>query len=670
MDCDVVLNGITGAVGLRPTLAALDAGNTLALANKESLIVGGPLVVERAKPGQIVPVDSEHSALAQCLRGGSPEEVRRLVLTASGGPFRGRSVEELHDVTVDEALAHPTWDMGPVVTINSATLVNKGLEVIEAHLLFGVPIDRIEVVVHPTSVVHSMVEFVDGATLVQASPPTMLIPIALGLNWPDRVPDTAPAVDWTRPETWEFFPLDDDAFPAVALAKRAATMGGTAPAVYNAANEVCVEAFRQGRLAFTQIVPTVSSVLARHDVPLTPGTSLTVEDVLAADAWARAEAASGWRVRAGPRGDQRVSSLYYTLGVVIFFAAILISIGLHELGHMIPAKAFGGKVTQYFIGFGPTVWSRKRGETEYGVKAIPLGGYVKIVGMLPPGAEQLGKVTYDDQGNQVTKIRKSNTGLFTQLISDARAAEWELITPADEDRLFYKMPWWKKVVVMAGGPSVNIGIAFFLFWGVFATFGNPRRRGARLRRTHDLHGLRLRDPGEGEPHDLPAGRPGQPGCRGRPEARRRDHQVQPDAGDELGPASLADPRQRRRQRASRLGARRHHDVRLHQHHRRAAARPRRRPDAARGRLPRGHADHSLRHRRAALHDRADGLHRRADRGGDDPAARAGLGRGQGDRGRPGARPGEPGQHRRRQPARGGDGVAARPPDRAQGRLSD
>jgi len=289
--CDVVLNAINGAVGLRPTLAALDAGSTLALANKESLIIGGPLVVERAEPGQIVPVDSEHSALAQCLRGGSPEEVRRLVLTASGGPFRGRSVEELHDVTVEEALAHPTWDMGPVVTINSATLVNKGLEVIEAHLLFGVPIDRIEVVVHPTSVVHSMVEFVDGATLVQASPPTMLIPIALGLNWPDRVPGTAPPVDWTRPETWEFFPLDDDAFPAVALAKRAATIGGTAPAVYNAANEVCVEAFRRGRLSFTQIVPTISTVLSRHDVPSTPGASLTVDDVLAADSWARAEVA-------------------------------------------------------------------------------------------------------------------------------------------------------------------------------------------------------------------------------------------------------------------------------------------------------------------------------------------------------------------------------------------
>jgi 1-deoxy-D-xylulose-5-phosphate reductoisomerase len=290
MDCDVVLNGITGAVGLRPTLAALDAGNTLALANKESLIIGGPVVLDRAAPGQIVPVDSEHSALAQCLRGGTPAEVRRLVLTASGGPFRGRTRDQLAEVTVDEALAHPTWDMGPVVTINSATLVNKGLEVIEAHLLFGIPFDRIEVVVHPTSVVHSMVEFVDGSTLVQASPPTMLIPIALGLAWPDRVPDAAPPVDWTRQETWEFHPLDDEAFPAVSLARDAGSTGSTAPAVYNAANEACVDAFRRGRLPFVEIVPTVAAVLAAHDVPSEE--QLTVDDVLAADAWARAAAQS------------------------------------------------------------------------------------------------------------------------------------------------------------------------------------------------------------------------------------------------------------------------------------------------------------------------------------------------------------------------------------------
>jgi 1-deoxy-D-xylulose-5-phosphate reductoisomerase len=290
MECHTVLNGITGAVGLRPTVAALDAGNTLALANKESLIIGGPVVTARAKPGQLVPVDSEHSALAQCLRGGSPDEVRRLVLTASGGPFRGRPREELRDVKPEQALAHPTWDMGPVVTINSATLVNKGLEVIEAHLLFGMPFDRIEVVVHPTSVVHSMVEFHDGSTLVQASPPTMLIPIALGLAWPDRVPETAPPVDWTAAHTWEFFPLDNEAFPAVRLAREAGTLGGTAPAVYNAANEVCVAAFLSGEMRFTDIVATVASVLEAHDVP-SEEEDLTVEDVLDADAWARARAA-------------------------------------------------------------------------------------------------------------------------------------------------------------------------------------------------------------------------------------------------------------------------------------------------------------------------------------------------------------------------------------------
>ncbi len=288
IECDVVLNGITGAVGLRPTLAALDAGNTLALANKESLIIGGPLVLERAGPGQIVPVDSEHSAVAQCLRGGSPAEVRRLVLTASGGPFRGRTRAELADVTPEQALDHPNFSMGPVITINSATLVNKGLEVIEAHLLFGIPFDRIDVVVHPQQMIHSMVEFDDGSTLAQASPPSMLIPIALGMAWPGRVPDAGPGCDWTRASSWDFFPLDDDAFPAVSLARRAGETGSTAPAVYNAANEACVDAFRTGRLAFTDIVPTVAAVLADHVVPSKQ--QLSVEDVLAADGWARSAA--------------------------------------------------------------------------------------------------------------------------------------------------------------------------------------------------------------------------------------------------------------------------------------------------------------------------------------------------------------------------------------------
>jgi 1-deoxy-D-xylulose-5-phosphate reductoisomerase len=283
--CDVVLNGVTGAVGLAATLAAIDAGHVLALANKESLIMGGPLVAGRAAPGQIVPVDSEHSALAQCLRGGRAEEVRRLVVTASGGPFLHRSRDELEDVTPEQALAHPTWSMGPVITVNSATLVNKGLELIEAHLLFGIGFDAIEVVVHRQSVIHSMVEFADGSTIAQASPPDMRIPIALALAWPHRVPDAASPVDWTKAHTWTFEPLDESAFPAVALARAAGTAGGTAPATYNAANEVCVEAFLAGRLPFTRIIDTVARVVSEHD-----GSSrelVTLEDVLAADSWAR-----------------------------------------------------------------------------------------------------------------------------------------------------------------------------------------------------------------------------------------------------------------------------------------------------------------------------------------------------------------------------------------------
>lgn len=286
--CEIVLNAVVGSLGLAPTLAALRAGRTLALANKESLVAGGPLVrAAVTRPGQIVPVDSEHSALAQCLRSGAPCEVRRLILTASGGPFRGRRREELTGVTPEQALAHPTWNMGPVVTINSATMVNKALEVIEAHELFDVAYDRIEVMVHPTSVIHSMVEFVDGSTIAQASPPDMRLPIALALGWPDRVPDAAAAVDWTSAHTWEFFPLDDEAFPAVALAKAAGAAGRCRPAIYNAANEECVAAFVAGRLAFLGIVDTVERVLGEAPDFAEPG---TVEEVLAAESWARARA--------------------------------------------------------------------------------------------------------------------------------------------------------------------------------------------------------------------------------------------------------------------------------------------------------------------------------------------------------------------------------------------
>jgi len=282
-DADVVINGITGSIGLAPTLAALNTGKTLALANKESLIVGGRLVTEAAAPGQIVPVDSEHSALAQCLLGGTAAEVRKLILTASGGPFRGWSREQLQDVTPAQALAHPTWVMGKVVTTNSATMVNKGLELIEAHLLFDIPFDRIEVTVHAQSVVHSMVEFVDGSVLAQCSPPDMRLPIALGMSWPERVPNVAQACDWTKAATWTFEPLDETVFGAVRLARQVGSAGLTYPAVYNAANEQAVEAFHAGWIGFNQIVDLIQRVVDAHE----PEAELSLDGVLRAELWAR-----------------------------------------------------------------------------------------------------------------------------------------------------------------------------------------------------------------------------------------------------------------------------------------------------------------------------------------------------------------------------------------------
>ncbi len=282
---DVVLNALVGSLGLRPTLAALATGARLALANKESLVAGGPLVTAAAEPGQIVPVDSEHSALAQCLRGGTSAEVARLVLTASGGPFRGWSAAQLEDVTPEQAGAHPTWSMGPMNTLNSATMVNKGLELIETHLLFGVPYDRIDVTVHPQSIVHSMVTFIDGSTLAQASPPDMKLPIALALGWPDRIAGAA-ACDFGTASTWEFEPLDDAVFPAVTLARAAGSTGGCLPAVFNAANEEAATAFLAGSIGFPHIVRTVATVLEEADeYRRSPA---DVAEVLAAEGWARA----------------------------------------------------------------------------------------------------------------------------------------------------------------------------------------------------------------------------------------------------------------------------------------------------------------------------------------------------------------------------------------------
>ncbi|WP_330249293.1 1-deoxy-D-xylulose-5-phosphate reductoisomerase [Nocardia sp. NBC_00565] len=284
-EADVVLNALVGSLGLEPTLATLQSGTRLALANKESLVAGGSLVTRAAAPGQIVPVDSEHSALAQCLRGGRADEVDRLVLTASGGPFRGWTTEMLESVNPAEAKEHPTWSMGLMNTLNSASLMNKGLELIETHLLFGVPYDRIDVTVHPQSIVHSMVTFTDGSTLAQASPPDMKLPIALALGWPDRVPGAAAACDFSTASTWEFEPVDTAVFPAIDLARQAGTAGGSVTAVYNAANEIAVQAFLDGVIRFPDIVRTVArAVEAAGQWHAEPE---TLQDVLAADTWAR-----------------------------------------------------------------------------------------------------------------------------------------------------------------------------------------------------------------------------------------------------------------------------------------------------------------------------------------------------------------------------------------------
>ncbi|SHJ35622.1 1-deoxy-D-xylulose 5-phosphate reductoisomerase [Tessaracoccus bendigoensis DSM 12906] len=291
LDCDVVVNAITGAAGLLPTLATLKKGTTLALANKESLVIGGRLVTGAAAPGQIVAVDSEHSAFAQALRAGKADEVRRLILTASGGPFRGRTRAELADVTPDDAMAHPTWAMGRVITINSSTLVNKGLELLEAALLYDVDLDDITVTVHPQSIVHSMVEFQDGSTIAQASPPDMRLPIGIALTWPDRLADAALPCDWSAPTAWTFAPVDNATFPAIELARLAGKAGGTAPAVFNAANEAAVDAFCEGRIGFLDITAIISRCLEEHlAAGHVPDRDLSVEAVLAADRWGRGRA--------------------------------------------------------------------------------------------------------------------------------------------------------------------------------------------------------------------------------------------------------------------------------------------------------------------------------------------------------------------------------------------
>ncbi|MEY3164187.1 MAG: hypothetical protein RI887_1011 [Actinomycetota bacterium] len=286
LPCDIVLNGITGSIGLGPTLSALGVGNKVALANKESLVAGGDLVMKFGAE-KIIPVDSEHSAIFQALLAGKVSDVKKLILTASGGPFRNRA--DLSDVTVVDALNHPTWSMGEVVTINSATLLNKGLEIIEAHYLFGVDYENIEAVIHPQSVVHSLVEYVDGSTIAQASPPNMKGPIAYALSYPERINKATPAIDWSKSHTWEFSPIDNEKYPAIELAKRCGQVGAGLPAVYNAANEVAVAAFLAGQIKFTAIIDTVESVVQSFGSNTTT-TIRDISDVSAIEQSARSKA--------------------------------------------------------------------------------------------------------------------------------------------------------------------------------------------------------------------------------------------------------------------------------------------------------------------------------------------------------------------------------------------
>ena len=266
--CEVVLNGITGSIGLGPTLAALEVGNRLALANKESLVAAGELVMSKASENQLIPVDSEHSAIWQSAMAGKKSEIAKLILTASGGPFRNR--RDLSEVTIAEALAHPTWAMGQVVTINSATLMNKSLEIIEAHYLFDMPYRQIEAVIHPQSIVHSMVEYVDGSTLAQLSPPNMKGPIAYAINWPVRLPGAAKTMDWSKQHTLEFEPIDNERFPVIELARRCGELGGGLPAIFNAANEVAVAAFLAGQISFNSIIESVDLTVQKLGSAVNP----------------------------------------------------------------------------------------------------------------------------------------------------------------------------------------------------------------------------------------------------------------------------------------------------------------------------------------------------------------------------------------------------------------
>ncbi len=412
-DCDLVLNALVGSAGLGPTVATLGEGIDLALANKESLVVGGELVMALAEAtgAQLIPVDSEHSALAQLIAGERPGTVDRLVLTASGGPFRGRT--DLDEVSREEALAHPTWDMGGKITIDSATLMNKGLELIEAHHLFGVPYDRIDVVVHPQSIVHAFVHLIDGASLAHLGYPDMRVPIAYALHHPERAEVPVPTLDLVDVGALTFEAPDTETFACLRLAREAATAGGTAPCVLNAANEIAVHAFLKGEL-----------LLHRHR------RGDRVDPARAAGAARAALLRSLPGRRRGPRdrpGGGRVTAL----SAFLAFAGFAMLVILHELGHFWAAKSVGMRVEKFSLFFPPTLLSRRRGETEYAIGLIPAGGYVKISGMNPS----------------------------EELPDEVRT------------RAYYAQPVWKRIVVIAAGPAMNLLLAFVLLFAFIFLIG-------------------------------------------------------------------------------------------------------------------------------------------------------------------------------------------------------
>ncbi len=488
---DVVLNAVVGFAGLPVTLWALEHGVTLALANKESLVAAGELALaaQRRGGGLLLPVDSEHSAIFQCLEGRKGEQVDSLVLTASGGPFRGRTRAELADVTPEQALAHPTWTMGPKITVDSATLANKGLELIEAHFLFAVPYERIEVVVHPTSTVHSLVRFRDGATLAHLGHPDMRVPISYALTYPERAATPVPRLDFAQGLELTFEPPDEESFPMLRLAREAGERGGTFPAVFNAANEVAVAAFLDGGLPFLGIAAVVEAALERAD---------------GARARDLAELTEADEQRARPRArGLRYRELVTTL-VAIGGLAFLILV--HEAGHFVTALAVRMRPRKFYLGFPPAIIRATRGGVEYGIGLIPLGGYVKIPGMFRPAPGDLGR-WFGRAEEEAPALRRPIESLADALEQadfvaarsrldelEAAAAEAELGVTARRDvergipelrdslsgDAYWQAAPWKRIAVIFAGPGTNLLLAIVLFAGVFMVGSGAYRLGFSL----------------------------------------------------------------------------------------------------------------------------------------------------------------------------------------------